>query len=74
MLSTSSAPFIELKARIARQQTECVCKEKVTTDHLFQIERQLHPRFDKVESKLDTLKGNLNTKLDNSHQLQAADL
>jgi len=73
MLSTSSAPFIELKARIARQQTEFDRKEKVTTDRLFQIQRQLH-RFYKVESKLDTLKGDLNTKLDNSHQLQAADL
>jgi hypothetical protein len=73
MLSTSSARFIELEARITRQQNEFDRKEKISSDRLSQIKRQLH-RFDEVESKLDNLKENLETKLDVSQQAQTAEL
>ena len=73
MLSTSSARFIELEARITRQQNEFDRKEKISSDRLSQIERQLH-QFDEVESKLDTLKENLESKLDGSQQAQTAEL
>jgi hypothetical protein len=62
MQSASSARFIELKARITRQQTEFDRQEKISSDRLSQIERQFH-RFDEVESKLDNLKTTLTLKL-----------
>ncbi|KAI2498300.1 hypothetical protein MHU86_16170 [Fragilaria crotonensis] len=73
MLSTSSARFIELEARITRQQSEFDRKEKISSDRLSQIERQLH-RFDEVESKIDSLKNDIDSKLDESQQVQRADI
>ena len=73
MLSTSSARFIELEARITRQQTEFDRKDKISSDRLAQIERQLH-RFDEVESKIDSLKNDIDSKLEESQQAQRSDL
>ncbi|KAI2502524.1 hypothetical protein MHU86_11956 [Fragilaria crotonensis] len=73
MLSMSSARFIELEARITRQQTEFDRKDKISSDRLAQIERQLH-RFDKVETKIDSLKSDIDSKLDASQQVQREDL
>ncbi|KAI2494172.1 hypothetical protein MHU86_20366 [Fragilaria crotonensis] len=73
MLSTSSARFIELEARITRQQTEFDRKDKISSDRLAQIERQLH-RFDEVETKIDSLKSDIDSKLDASQQVQREDL
>ncbi|KAI2501871.1 hypothetical protein MHU86_12563 [Fragilaria crotonensis] len=73
MLSTSSARFIELEAQITRQQTEFDRKDKISSDRLAQIERQLH-RFDEVDTKLDSLKSDIDSKLDASQQVQREDL
>ncbi len=73
MLSTSSARFIELEARITRHQTEFDRKDKIVSDRLAQIERQLH-RFDEVETKIDYLKSDIDSKLDASQQVQREDL
>ncbi|KAI2500342.1 hypothetical protein MHU86_14150 [Fragilaria crotonensis] len=73
MLTTSSARFIELEARITRQQTEFDRKDKISSDRLSQIERQLH-RFDDVDSKLDTLRSDIDNKFEVSRNAQTEEL
>jgi hypothetical protein len=71
MLSTSSARFLELEKRITRQQKDFERKEKISSERLLHIERQLH-RFDDVDGKLDNLKQDLDTRLDASKREQEA--
>jgi hypothetical protein len=73
MLSTSSARFIELEARITRQQTDFDRKDKISSERLSQIERQLH-RFDEVDTKLDTMKSDIDRKIDGSQKAQTAEI
>ncbi|KAI2501731.1 hypothetical protein MHU86_12737 [Fragilaria crotonensis] len=73
MLSTSSARFLELEARITRQQNDFDRKDKISSERLSQIERQLH-RFDEVDSKLDSMKTDIDTKLETAQQAQTAEL
>ena len=69
MLSTSSARFLELEARITRQQNKIDRKEKISSERLSQIERQLN-RFDEVKSKQDNINDNIESKLNRSQQAQ----
>jgi DNA repair exonuclease SbcCD ATPase subunit len=69
MLSNSGARFMELEARITRQQNKFDRKEKILSERLSQIERQLN-RFDEVKSKLDNLNDNIESKLNRSQQAQ----
>ena len=73
MLSTSSARLIELEARITRQQNDFDRKDKISSDRLSQIERQLH-RFDEVDTKLDTMKTEIDKKLEGSQKAQTDEL
>ena len=50
-LSTYSARFMELEARIARQQKDFARKDAVNSDKVNNIEQKL-ARLDKVEGKL----------------------
>jgi hypothetical protein len=73
MLSTSSARLIELEGRITRQQNDFDRKDKISSDRLSQIERQLH-RFDEVDTKLDTIKTEIDKKLEGSQKAQTDEL
>ena len=73
MLSTSSARLIELEGRITRQQNDFDRKDKISSDRLSQIERQLH-RFDEVDTKLDTMKTEIDKKLEGSQKAQTDEL
>ena len=72
-MSTSSARFYEMEARLTRQQDEFNRKEKISSDRLMHIERQLR-RIDDVDSKLDSFKTDINTALDQSRAAQASDV
>jgi len=61
-LSTSSARFMELEARIARQQKDFARKDAVNTDKHNNIERKL-ARLDEVEGKIDNLRSDLDGQI-----------
>jgi hypothetical protein len=70
MLSTSSARFMELEARIDRQKKELARKDQISSDRLIvRIEHQFK-RLDEMEGKIDSLSSDLETKLDETQTAQ----
>ena len=71
-MSTSSARFFEMEARFTRHQSDLNRKEKISSDRLEQIERQLQ-RFDELDSKLASVSTTINAALESTRQSQATD-
>jgi hypothetical protein len=57
-MSTSTARFQEIDARIQRQQKEFDRKDRINTERLERMERQF-TRFDDLDHRFDMMEGNL---------------
>jgi hypothetical protein len=57
-MSTSTARFQEIEARIQRHQKEFDRKDRINTERLERMERQF-TRFDDIDHRFDTMEGNL---------------
>ena len=57
-MSTSTARFQEVEARIQRQQKEFDRKDRINTERLERMERQFN-RFDDLNNRFDTMEDNL---------------
>ena len=57
-MSTSTARFQEIEARIQRQQKEFDRKDRINTERLERMERQF-TRFDDLDHRFDVMQGNL---------------
>ena len=57
-MSTSTAQFQEIDARIQRQQKEFDRKDRINTERLERMERQF-TRFDDLDHRFDVMQGNL---------------
>jgi hypothetical protein len=62
-MSTSTARFQEVEARIQRQQKEFDRKDRINTERLQRMERQF-TRFDDLDHRFDTMEKNLLSVMD----------